>query len=91
MKGLPEDQHWFTISEVATEFHVSAMTVYRLVHSGRLKAKRIGRSFRISRNELADFLRMADASDGNDSGLWQAGTSGEQEAHGSPEDRDDNS
>ena len=35
---------------------VSKMTVYRLVHAGELEAVRVGRSFRVPENAVADYL-----------------------------------
>lgn len=36
-----------TVAEVADHIRVSKMTIYRLVHSGKLEAVRVGRSFRV--------------------------------------------
>ena len=41
------DVRFLTVAEVAEMMRVSNMTVYRLVHSGKLPAVRFGRSFRI--------------------------------------------
>jgi excisionase family DNA binding protein len=35
------------------------MTVYRLVHSGDLPAARVGRSFRVPKDAVQDYLRNA--------------------------------
>ncbi len=48
-----------TVAEVAARMQVSKMTVYRLVHSGDLPAVRIGRSFRVPRTVVEDYLRGA--------------------------------
>jgi excisionase family DNA binding protein len=45
-----------TVAEVAEALRVSKMTVYRLVHSGRLTAARIGDSIRIPEAALAEYL-----------------------------------
>lgn len=47
---------WLTVLNVAEELGVSKMTVYRLVHSGELASHRIGRSFRIKRTALLDYI-----------------------------------
>jgi excisionase family DNA binding protein len=36
---------------------VSKMTVYRLVHGGELPAVRVGRSFRVSEEDVNEYLR----------------------------------
>jgi excisionase family DNA binding protein len=36
---------------------VSKMTVYRLVHGGELPAARVGRSFRVPRRAVDEYLR----------------------------------
>jgi len=47
----------FTVAEVAARLKVSKMTVYRLVHGGELPAVRDGRSFRVSRAAVEEYLR----------------------------------
>lgn len=50
---------FLTVAEVAAMMRVSKMTVYRLVHSGELPAARVGRSFRVPRETVHDYLRNA--------------------------------
>lgn len=50
---------FLTVAEVAAMMRVSKMTVYRLVHGGELPAARVGRSFRVPRNAVEDYLRSA--------------------------------
>ena len=45
-----------TVAEVADELRVSTMTVYRLIQRNELPALRIGRSYRIDREDLDDYL-----------------------------------
>jgi len=47
---------FLTVAEVAEMMRVSKMTVYRLVHSGDLPAVRVGRSYRVPRHALQDYL-----------------------------------
>ncbi len=57
---FPLDQVQFlTVAEVAAMMRVSKMTVYRLVHGGELPAARVGRSFRVPRHAVEDYLRSA--------------------------------
>jgi excisionase family DNA binding protein len=48
---------YLTVAEVATRMRVSKMTVYRLVHGGELPAARVGRSFRVPRRAVDEYLR----------------------------------
>lgn len=48
-----------TVAQVAARMQVSKMTVYRLVHAGELPAVRDGRSFRVSRAAVEEYLHGA--------------------------------
>ena len=48
---------FLTVAEVAAVMRVSKMTVYRLVHNGVLPAVRVGRSFRVSEDDVNQYLR----------------------------------
>ena len=48
---------FLTVAEVAAVMRVSKMTVYRLVHNGELPAVRVGRSFRVSEEDVNEYLR----------------------------------
>lgn len=48
---------FLTIAEVASVMRVSKMTVYRLVHNGDLPAVRVGRSFRVSEEDVNEYLK----------------------------------
>lgn len=50
---------FLTVAEVAATMRVSKMTVYRLVHGGELPAVRVGRSFRVPRGAVEEYLRAA--------------------------------
>jgi len=45
-----------TVPEVALNLRVSNMTVYRLIHSRKLPAYRIGRSYRLDPDLLKRFI-----------------------------------
>nr|WP_310525927.1 helix-turn-helix domain-containing protein [Nocardioides sp.] len=53
------DVVFLTIAEVAAKMRVSKMTVYRLVHSGELPALRVGRSFRVTEDDVNEYLRKS--------------------------------
>lgn len=57
--GDMSDVVFLTIAEVAAKMRVSKMTVYRLVHSGELPALRVGRSFRVTEDDVNDYLRKS--------------------------------
>ncbi|CAA9402915.1 helix-turn-helix domain-containing protein [uncultured Nocardioides sp.] len=50
---------FLTIAEVASMMRVSKMTVYRLVHNGELPAVRVGRSFRVTEEDVDEYLRKS--------------------------------
>lgn len=50
---------FLTVAEVADIMRVSKMTVYRLVHSGEMPAVRVGRSYRVPRQAVDDYLRVS--------------------------------
>ena len=45
-----------TVAEVADTMRVSNMTVYRLIKSGQLPALRVGKSYRLRRADVNQFL-----------------------------------
>jgi len=47
---------YYTIQEVADKLKVAYLTVYRWVRAGKLKAKKAGKQYRITRSELTHFL-----------------------------------
>ena len=57
--GDISDVKFLTVAEVASMMRVSKMTVYRLVHSGELPAVRVGRSFRVTEDDVNDYLRKS--------------------------------
>ena len=50
---------FLTVAEVAARMRVSKMTVYRLVHGGELPAARVGRSFRVPRRAVEEYVRAS--------------------------------
>jgi excisionase family DNA binding protein len=57
MPEHPPQVQFLTVAEVAARMRVSKMTVYRLVHGGELPAARVGRSFRVPRRAVDEYLR----------------------------------
>lgn len=54
---------FLTPAEVAEQLRVSAMTVYRLIKNGELRAARIGKSYRVLEEDVDAYLaaRFSDA------------------------------
>jgi excisionase family DNA binding protein len=48
-----------TVAEVAGVLRVSRMTVYRLIHDGKLPAVQVGRAMRVPEQAVQDYLREA--------------------------------
>jgi len=57
--GDMSEMEFLTIAEVAAKMRVSKMTVYRLVHGGDLPAVRVGRSFRVTEDDVNEYLRKS--------------------------------
>lgn len=47
-----------TISEVAKALKLNSMTIYGYVRSGKLRAIRFGRSYRIDEKDLIKFIKQ---------------------------------
>jgi excisionase family DNA binding protein len=57
--GELSEAKFLTVAEVAAMMRVSKMTVYRLVHNGELPAVRVGRSFRVTEDDVDEYLRKS--------------------------------
>jgi excisionase family DNA binding protein len=57
VSGDISEVKFLTIAEVAAVMRVSKMTVYRLVHNGELPAVRVGRSFRVSEDDVNEYIK----------------------------------
>ena len=47
---------FLTVAEVASMLRVSTMTVYRLIKGGQLTAARVGKSYRVSEEDVDRYL-----------------------------------
>ena len=50
------NQEFYTADQLAKKLHVNIMTIYRYIKSGRLSAYKIGKEYRIDRNEFENFM-----------------------------------
>ena len=55
-QGQPTEHELLTVNEVADLLRVSKMTVYRLIKSNELGSVRVGKSYRIRREDIDRFL-----------------------------------
>jgi excisionase family DNA binding protein len=53
----------FTVDEVAQRLNLHAKTVRRYIRDGRLKGKRIGKEYRVTRADLDEFAGATSAAD----------------------------
>lgn len=44
--------------EVAKRLQLNILTIYEYIRSGKLKASKFGRSYRISTNDLEEFVKI---------------------------------
>ncbi len=51
-----ESKEFYLVEELAERLRVSNMTIYRYIKAGRLKAYKIGKEFRIDKEEFNNFL-----------------------------------
>lgn len=49
----------YLVEELAKKLRVSNMTIYRYIKTGKLKAYKIGKEFRIDREEFNNFLNKS--------------------------------
>lgn len=54
---MAEDQNIYTTEQVAKILHVTEPTIRKWISAKKLKAFRLGREWRIERNELEAFVR----------------------------------
>ncbi len=54
-----EKRQFLSLEEVAKLLNVNYQLVYRLVRAGELPAVRLGRVYRVDRNDLDDFLERS--------------------------------
>lgn len=53
---MKKDKEFYKADDLAKLLEVNIMTIYRYINAGRLKAYKIGREFRIDRDEFKRFL-----------------------------------
>ena len=51
------EKEFYTAHDLAGKLGLNVMTIYRYIKAGRLKAHKIGKEFRIARDEFERFLK----------------------------------
>ena len=54
---MMKDKEFYKAEDLAVLLEVNIMTIYRYIKAGRLKAYKIGREFRIGKDEFQYFLK----------------------------------
>lgn len=52
-----KEKEFYKAEDLAELLEVNIMTIYRYIKAGRLKAYKLGREFRIDKNEFNNFLK----------------------------------
>jgi excisionase family DNA binding protein len=55
---MPEKE-FYKAEELAEVLQVNIMTIYRYIKAGKLKAYKLGKEFRIEKNEFQEFLKRS--------------------------------
>jgi len=53
---MTEQKEFYTTQELADKLRVNIMTIYRYIKAGKVKAYKIGKEFRIDKEEFNKFL-----------------------------------
>lgn len=53
---IKNNKEFYKTEELASLLQVNIMTIYRYIKAGKLKAYKIGREFRINKNDFNNFL-----------------------------------
>lgn len=51
------NNEFYTAQELADKLRVNIMTIYRYIKSGKLKAYKIGKEFRVDKKQFISFLK----------------------------------
>lgn len=59
---MTKEKEFYKAEDLAKLLEVNIMTIYRYIKAGRLKAYKIGKEFRIDKNEFNNFLNKVKTS-----------------------------
>ncbi len=54
-----QEKEFYTAKELAEKLSVNVMTIYRYIKAEKIKAYKIGKEFRIEKNDFKSFLNSA--------------------------------
>jgi excisionase family DNA binding protein len=54
---MQKEDRFYTSEELADKLKVNVMTIYRYIKSGKIKAYKFGKEFRVEHNEFESFLK----------------------------------
>lgn len=54
---MPKEDLFYTSEELASKLKVNVMTIYRYIKSGKIKAYKFGKEFRVEHREFEAFLK----------------------------------
>lgn len=52
-----DEKEFYTAQELADKLRLNVMTIYRYIDAGKLKAYKLGKEFRIDKEEFNSFLK----------------------------------
>lgn len=55
-----QEKEFFRAQELADKLLVNVMTIYRYIKAGKLRAYKIGKEFRIDKDEFNTFLKASE-------------------------------
>jgi len=55
---MKNDKEIMTVNEVAEYLKISTVTTYRLIQEGKISAFKVGRSWRVKRTDLNEFIEQ---------------------------------
>lgn len=54
---MQKEDRFYTSEELASKLKVNVMTIYRYIKSGKIKAYKFGKEFRVEHSEFEAFLK----------------------------------
>lgn len=54
---MQKEDRFYTSEELASKLKVNVMTIYRYIKSGKIKAYKFGKEFRVEHTEFEAFLK----------------------------------
>lgn len=56
---MTSKHNFYLVGELAEQLRVNPMTIYRYIKAGKLEAHKIGKEFRIAKDEFERFLKQS--------------------------------